>query len=73
MKVRKLQLTGFYADVDLQDGQTTTRDDISKEIDKISGVEPDYTGDEQRKLFEIHTVAEIEGFEDMDMRASQQV
>jgi len=65
-EVRKLQLTGFYADVDLQDGQTTTRDDISKEIDKISGVEPDYTGDEQRKLFEIHTVAEIEGFEDMD-------
>ena len=65
-EVRKLQLTGFYADVDLQDGQTTTRDEISKEIDKISGVEPDYTGDEQRKLFEIHTVAEIEGFEDMD-------
>ena len=65
-EVRKLQLTGFYADVDLQDGQTATRDEISKEIDKISGVEPDYTGDEQRKLFEIHTVAEIEGFEDMD-------
>jgi len=65
-EVRKLQLTGFYSDVDLKDGQTSVRDDISKEIDKIQGVEPDYTGDEQRKLFEIHTVAEIEGFEDMD-------
>ncbi len=65
-EVRKLQLTGFYSDVDLKDGQTSVRDDISKEIDKIQGVEPDYTGDEQRKLFEIHTVAEIEGFEDTD-------
>tara|TARA_R100001369_G_scaffold53983_1_gene80810 strand:+ start:2264 stop:4765 length:2502 start_codon:yes stop_codon:yes gene_type:complete len=65
-EVRKLQLTGFYADVDLQDSDTSVRDDISKEIDKIQGVEPDYTGAEQRKLFEIHTVAEIEGFEDMD-------
>ena len=65
-EVRKLQLTGFYSDVDLKDGQTSVRDDISKEIDKIQGVEPDYTGDEQRKLFEIHTVVEIEGFEDTD-------
>jgi len=65
-EVRKLQLTGFYADVELQDNETIVRDNISKEIDKIQGVEPDYTGDEQRKLYEIHTVAEIEGFEDLD-------
>jgi|TARA_R110000803_G_scaffold23672_1_gene57800 hypothetical protein len=65
-EVRKLQINGFYADVDLKDSETIVRDNISKEIDKIQGVEPDYTGDEQRRLYEIHTVAEIEGFEDLN-------
>ena len=65
-EVRKLQINGFYADVDLKDSETIVRDSISKEIDKIQGVEPDYTGDEQRRLYEIHTVAEIEGFEDLN-------
>jgi len=65
-EVRKLQLSGFYADISLTDNETMVRDEIDKEIDKIQGVEPDYGEDEQRKLYEIHTVAEIEGFEDVD-------
>ena len=65
-EVRKMQISGFYADVDLSDNQNINRDDIGKEIDDIQGVEPDYGEDEQRKLYEIHTVAEIEGFEDVN-------
>ena len=65
-EVRKMQLSGFYADVELNDNETIVRDNIDKEIDKIQGVEPDFSDDEQRRLYEIHTVAEIEGFEDVD-------
>jgi len=65
-EVRKMQLSGFYADIDLNDSEQIIRDDIDKEIDKIQGVEPDYSDDEQRKLYEIHTVEDIEGFEDVN-------
>jgi len=65
-EVRKMQLSGFYADIELKDSEQIIRDDIDKEIDKIQGVEPDYSDDEQRKLYEIHTVEDIEGFEDVD-------
>ena len=65
-EVRKMQLSGFYADIDLNDSEQIIRDNIDKEIDKIQGVEPDYSDDEQRKLYEIHTVEDIEGFEDVD-------
>jgi hypothetical protein len=65
-EVRKMQLSGFYADIELNDSEQIIRDDIDKEIDKIQGVEPDYSDDEQRKLYEIHTVEDIEGFEDVN-------
>jgi len=65
-EVRKMQLSGFYADIELKDSEQIIRDDIDKEIDKIQGVEPDYSDDEQRKLYEIHTVEDIEGFEDVN-------
>ena len=65
-EVRKLQLSGFYADIDLLGSEVETRDTVTQEIDKIQGVEPEYNNDEQRRLYEIHTVAEIEGFEDLD-------
>jgi len=65
-EVRKLQLSGFYADIDLLGSEVETRDTVTEEIDKIQGVEPEYNNDEQRRLYEIHTVAEIEGFEDID-------
>ena len=65
-EVRKLQLSGFYADIDLLGSEVETRDTVTEEIDKIQGVEPEYNNDEQRRLYEIHTVAEIEGFEDLD-------
>ena len=65
-EVRKLQLSGFYADIELTGSEVETRDTVTEEIDKIQGVEPEYNNDEQRRLYEIHTVAEIEGFEDID-------
>jgi hypothetical protein len=65
-EVRKLQLSGFYTDVDLTGNDIEIRDSVTEEIDKIQGMEPEYGNDEQRKLYEIHTVEDIEGFEDLD-------
>ena len=36
------------------------------EINKIQGVEPSYGDSTDRKILEIHTIADIEGFEDID-------
>jgi hypothetical protein len=66
-----MQLSGFYADIDLMNPQNISRDEIDQEVDKIQGVEPDYGEDEQRKLYEIHTVADIEGFEDTNEMGEQ--
>jgi hypothetical protein len=66
-----MQLSGFYADIDLMNPQNISRDEIDQEVDKIQGVEPDYEEDEQRKLYEIHTVADIEGFEDTNEMGEQ--
>ena len=65
-EVRKLQLSGFYMDTELTGNDVEIRDSVSEEIDKIQGMEPEYSNDEQRKLYEIHTVEDIEGFEDLD-------
>jgi len=65
-EVRKLQLSGFYMDTELTGNDVEIRDTVSEEIDKIQGMEPEYGNDEQRKLYEIHTVEDIEGFEDLD-------
>ena len=65
-EVRKLQLSGFYMDTELTGNDVEIRDTVSEEIDKIQGMEPEYSNDEQRKLYEIHTVEDIEGFEDLD-------
>ena len=65
-EVRKLQLSGFYMDTELTGNDVEIKDSVSEEIDKIQGMEPEYSNDEQRKLYEIHTVEDIEGFEDLD-------
>lgn len=65
-EVRKLQLSGFYRDIDLYGDEVHIRDDVTEEIDSIQGVEPDYRDDDDRKIYEIHTIAEIEGYEDVD-------
>ena len=65
-EVKKQQITGFYADVDIPEtdyGEDTS--DIESTIDEIQGVSPSYKEDRNRTIYEIHTVLDIEGFEDM--------
>ena len=61
--VRKMQIAGFYKDVELskhEDGE----DEVRQKIDEIQGTSKSYT-DEVFTILEMHVDLDIEGFEDM--------
>jgi len=65
-EVKKQQLTGFYADVEIPEESYEERDDVTEEIDEIQGISPSYTEDRNRTIYEIHTILDLEGYEDVD-------
>ena len=70
-EVKKQQLTGFYADVDVpEDAYSDEDSEIENEIDQIQGIEASYKEDRNRIIYEIHTVLDIEGFEDVDQNGN---
>ena len=66
-EVRKLQLAGFYRDVDLPTGGTSEEEnsEVQESINDIQGVHPSNTSTELT-LYEIHTDLDLGGFEDLD-------
>ena len=62
-EVRKLQVAGFYRDVDLGEPQNVL-DDIEKEKEKDQG----YTGsmDDRFRILEMHVELDLPGYEDTD-------
>jgi hypothetical protein len=64
-ELRKLQVAGFYRDVDLGDPQNTL-DDLEKEKERDQG----YTGniDSRYKLLEMHVELDLPGFEDKNKK-----
>ena len=65
-EVKKQQLSGFYIDVDIPEESYESRDEITTEIDAIEGVSPSYTEDRNRTIYEVHTILDLEGYEDKD-------
>ncbi len=66
-EIKKQQLTGFYANVDIgSDGYGESLSDIEEAIDDIQGISPSYKENRNRTVYEVHTVLDIEGFEDLD-------
>ena len=65
-EVLKLQATGFYADVQIDDGDTFNRSEVTEEIDRLQGVEPNEGDEEIVTIYEIHTNLDIAGFEDLN-------
>mgnify|MGYP003111623107 CR=1 FL=1 len=63
-EIRKLQLSGFYADVDIKDGGAYHSDDIQEQIDEIEGQSPSYRERRDHTVFEVHTILDLPGFED---------
>ena len=65
-EIKKQQVTGFYADVEINETDYSDTDsDVKTQIDEIQGIEPSYKEDRSRTIYEIHTVLDIEGFEDI--------
>lgn len=65
-EVKKLQLSGFYRDVELPEGADTTEPDkVDDKTDETAGQEKGHLG-ENRLLLEMHAEVDLEGFEDRD-------
>ena len=66
-EIRKLQLQGFYKDIDLPstDGGSTNYDEVKETIDEIQGVEKSTSDNEELTLYEVHTDLDLAGFEDI--------
>ena len=66
-EIKKQQVTGFYANVDIGSGSMSGDiSDIDEAIDEIQGISPSYKENRNRTVYEVHTVLDIEGFEDVD-------
>ena len=66
-EIKKQQLSGFYANVDIgSESYSDDLSDIAEAIDEIQGVSPSYKENRNRTVYEVHTVLDIEGFEDVD-------
>ena len=67
-EVRKMQIAGFYRDIDLPTGGNNESDysEVQEAIDGAQGVQLSGQSYEMT-LYEVHTTLDLEGFEDMDM------
>ena len=67
-EIRKLQLSGFYRDIDLptSDSGGTNYDEVKETISDIEGIDKGTGYNEEITLHEVHTDLDLIGFEDMD-------
>jgi hypothetical protein len=65
-EVRKLQLSGFYKDIELptSDSDGVTYDEVKETIKDIEGIHSESSYNEELTLYEIHTDLDLPGFED---------
>ena len=63
--VRKLQVSGFYRDIDLPD-PSPDPDDIRKKYDELTGDSSTYDFDNRYTLLEMMVNLDLQGFEDTD-------
>tara|TARA_R110000772_G_scaffold30528_1_gene75669 strand:+ start:2484 stop:4970 length:2487 start_codon:yes stop_codon:yes gene_type:complete len=63
-EVRKLQVSGFYRDVELN-SSSNIEGNIQEKYDDLTGDSPSYGSDERHLVYEMHLDWDLEGFEDM--------
>ena len=67
-ELRKLQVMGFYRDVELDD-PVDTLDEVEKKIAEQMGFKA--TQDDRYKILEIHTYLDLPGYEDKDEKGEE--
>jgi hypothetical protein len=66
-EVKKLQAIGFYRDVRVADGNSSSdASGVKEEIERLEGMEPSYDTGEVSNLYEVHCNLDLEGFEDVN-------
>ena len=71
-EIRKQQLSGFYADIELKgDAYTVNRSNIEEQIDEIEGQSPSYSENRDRTVYEVHTILDLPGYEDVDAEGNE--
>jgi len=71
-EIRKQQLNGFYADIELKgDAYTVNRSNIEEQIDEIEGQSPSYSENRDRTVYEVHTILDLPGYEDVDAEGNE--
>jgi len=67
-EIRKLQLSGFYKDIELptSDSDGANYDEVRETIKEIEGVHSESSYNEELTLYEIHTDLDLPGFEDQN-------
>jgi len=68
--VRKMQVNGFYRDIDIPDG-SQKMSDITKKYDEITGESDTYNYDQSHTILEMQVDLDLEGFEDTDNSGEQ--
>ena len=63
-ELRKLQVSGFYSDIDLTDSYSP-RSEIQEKYDDLTGDSPSFSSDNRHTLYEVHVEWDLTGFEDM--------
>ena len=64
-QIRKLQVSGFYRDVELTPSNIENNS-ITDKYNEIGGVRPSYENDERHQLLEMHVDVDLPGYEDED-------
>jgi len=64
-QIKKLQVSGFYRDIELQTGFIQDNP-ITDKFNDIGGVKPSYDKEDRHQLLEMHVDADLVGFEDDD-------
>lgn len=64
-EVRKLQVSGFYRDVELSSGSDDDEDTVTKKVDEIQGTSRSSYTDDVRTVLEMHVELDLDGFEDV--------
>jgi len=68
--VRKMQVNGFYRDIDIPDGSDNTSD-INKKYNEITGEAATYNFDNTHTILEMQVDLDLEGFEDTNEEGEQ--
>ena len=61
---KKLQMSGFYMDIDLTGSDDDESSEVKEEIEELTGIQDSYGDSEISVLYEVHCNLDLEGYED---------